>query len=53
MLKDGKQTEITTGKARSKGFKPLPNEREVPTPPNNMKNKGFAPNNPNIPKDAR
>jgi hypothetical protein len=53
MLKDGKQTEITTKQARSKGFKPVPNEYEVPTPPNNMKNKGFSPNNPNIPKDAR
>ena len=53
MLKDGKQTEITTKQARSKGFKPVPNDYEVPTPPNNMKNKGFSPNNPNIPKDAR
>lgn len=52
MLKDGKNTEITTGQARSKGFKPATNEQEVPTPPNNMKNKGFSPNNPNIPKDA-
>ena len=53
MLKDGKETEISTTKARSKGFRAPVNEDEVAITPNKMKNKGFSPNNPNIPKDAR
>lgn len=53
MLKDGKETEISTTKARGKGFRAPVNEKEVPITPNKMKNKGFSPNNPNIPKDAR
>ena len=52
-LKDGKQTEISTRQARSKGFVAPVNDPEVPITPNKMKNKGFHPNNPNIPKDAR
>jgi len=53
MLKDGKETEISTTKARGKGFRAPVNEDEVAIIPNKMKNKGFSPNNPNIPKDAR
>lgn len=53
MLKDGKETEISTRQARSKGFQAPVNDPEVPITPNKMKNKGFHPNNPNIPKDAR
>jgi hypothetical protein len=53
MLKDGKETEISTTKARGKGFRAPVNPDEVAITPNKMKNKGFSPNNPNIPKDAR
>jgi hypothetical protein len=53
MLKDGTQTEITTGKARSKGFKAPINDQKVPVAPNDMPLKGYSPNNPNLPKDVR
>ncbi len=53
MLKDGKQTEITTGKARSKGFVAPVNDQKVPVAPNDMPLKGYSPNNPNLPKDVR
>ena len=52
-IKDGDKSEITTTQARSKGFKTKPNEQEVPVAPNDMPRKGFSPNNPNLPKDAR
>jgi len=52
-LKDGDKSEISTTQARSKGFKPEVNEQEVPVAPNDMPRKGFSPNNPNLPKDAR
>jgi len=52
MLKDGKQTEITTGKARSKGFVAPVNDQKVPVAPNDMPRKGFSPRNTNLPKDA-
>ena len=53
MLKDGVQSEITTGQARSKGFKAPVNEQKVPVAPNDMPLKGFSPNNNNLPKDVR
>jgi len=53
MLKDGVQNEITTGQARSKGFKAPVNEQKVPVAPNDMPLKGFSPNNNNLPKDVR
>jgi hypothetical protein len=53
MLKDGVQDEITTGQARSKGFKAPVNEQKVPVAPNDMPLKGFSPNNNNLPKDVR
>jgi len=53
MLKDGKQTEITSTKARSKGFVAPVNDQKVPVAPNDMPLKGFSPNNPKRPKDAR
>jgi len=34
-------TIITTTKARSKGFRPVPNEQEVPVAPIDMPNKGY------------
>ena len=43
---------ITRKKARKFGYNPV-NAREVTIKPNDMPNKGFHPNNPNIPKDAR
>ena len=52
-LKDGDKSEISTTQARSKGFKPEVNEQQVPVAPNDMPRKGFSPNNPNLPKDAR
>ena len=52
-IKDGDKSEITTTKARSKGFVAEPNEQEVPVAPNDMPLKGFSPNNPNLPKDVR
>jgi len=52
MLKDGKETEITTGKARSKGFVAPKNPQKVPVAPNDMPRKGFSPRNKNLPKDA-
>ena len=39
-IKDGKQTEITTGQARSKGFKAPKNAQKVPVAPKDMKYKG-------------
>ena len=53
MLKDGKQTEITSTKAKSKGFKAPINDQKVPVAPNDMPLKGFSPRNTNLPKDAR
>ena len=53
MLKDGKQTEITSTKARSKGFVAPVNDKKVPVAPNDMHLKGFSPKNKNLPKDAR
>ena len=53
MLKDGKQTEITSTKARSKGFVAPVNDQKVPVAPNDMPLKGFSPKNKNLPKDAR
>jgi len=53
MLKDDKQTEITTGRARSKGFVAPKNPQKVPVAPNDMPRKGFSPRNRNLPKDAR
>ena len=53
MLKDGVQSEITTGQARSKGFKAPVNEQKVPVAPNDMPLKGFSPRNNNLPKDVR
>ena len=52
-LKEGKKSEISTTQARSKGFKPEVNEQQVPVAPKDMPRKGFSPNNPNLPKDAR
>jgi len=52
-LKDGEKSEITTGQAKSKGFVPEVNEQQVPVAPKDMPLKGFSPNNPNLPKDAR
>ena len=43
---------ISTNKARQEGFNPV-NEREVSMKPNDMRHKGFHPNNPNKPADAR
>ena len=42
MLKDGDTTEITTTKAKSKGFKPPVNEQRVPVAPKDMPNEGFV-----------
>ena len=52
-IKDGTQSELTTGQARSKGFRPPANEQQVPVAPNDMPRKGFSPRNRNLPKDAR
>jgi hypothetical protein len=41
-IKDGKKTEITTGQARSKGFKPQVNEQKVSVAPKDMPNEGFV-----------
>ena len=45
-------TTVSTNKARQFGYR-VTNEREVSMKPNDMKHKGFHPNNPNKPKDAR
>jgi hypothetical protein len=41
-VKDGKKTEITTGQARSKGFKAPVNEQKVSVAPRDMENEGFV-----------
>ena len=41
-IKDGKKTEITTGQARSKGFKAPVNEQKVSVAPRDMPNEGFV-----------
>ena len=41
-VKDGKKTEITTGQARSKGFKAPVNEQKVSVAPRDMPNEGFV-----------
>ena len=41
-IKDGKKTEITTGQAKSKGFKPQVNEQKVSVAPKYMPNEGFV-----------
>ena len=41
-IKDGKKTEITTGQAKSKGFKPQVNEQKVSVAPKDMPNQGFV-----------
>ena len=41
-IKDGKKTEITTGQARSKGFKAPVNEQQVSVAPKDMPNQGFV-----------
>lgn len=41
-IKDGKKTEITTGQAKSKGFKPEVNEQKVSVAPKDMPNQGFV-----------
>ena len=41
-IKDGKKTEITTGQAKSKGFKPQVNEQKVSVAPKDMPNEGFV-----------
>ena len=41
-IKDGKKTEITTGQARSKGFKAPVNEQKVSVAPKDMPNEGFV-----------
>ena len=43
---------ISTGKARKFGYNPV-NSKEVAMKPNDMKYKGFSPNNTNRPQDAR
>jgi len=43
---------ISTGKARKFGYNPV-NSKEVAMKPNDMKHKGFSPNNTNRPQDAR
>lgn len=43
---------ISTGKARKFGYNPV-NSKEVSMKPNDMKHKGFSPNNTNLPTDAR
>lgn len=43
---------ISTNKARKFGYRPT-NPKEVAMKPNDMKHKGFSPNNPNLPIDAR
>ena len=47
-----KTSEVSTGKARKFGYR-VTNEKEVAMIPKHMPHKGFSPNNPNIPKDAR
>jgi hypothetical protein len=47
-----KTSQISIAKARSYGYR-VKNEPEVAMMPNVMPNKGFSPNNPNLPKDAR
>lgn len=41
-IKNGKKTEITTGQAKSKGFKPQVNEQKVSVAPKDMPNEGFV-----------
>ena len=41
-VRDGKKTEITTGQARSKGFKAPINEQKVSVAPRDMPNEGFV-----------
>lgn len=41
-IKDGKKSEITTGQARSKGFKAPKNAQKVPVAPKDMKYKGYT-----------
>ena len=47
-----KTSQISIAKARSYGYR-VKNEPEVAMIPNVMPNKGYSPNNPNLPKDAR
>lgn len=51
-VKSPNATTVSTGKARKFGYR-VTNEKEVSMQPNDMKHKGFSPNNPNIPQDAR
>ena len=41
-VKDGVKKEITTGQAKSKGFKPQVNEQKVSVAPKDMQNEGFV-----------
>lgn len=41
-VKDGVKKEITTGQAKSKGFKPQVNEQKVSVAPKDMPNEGFV-----------
>jgi len=41
-IKDGEKSEITTGQARSKGFKAPKNAQKVPVAPKDMKYKGYT-----------
>ena len=41
-IKDGKKSEITTGQAKSKGFKAPKNAQKVPVAPKDMKYKGYT-----------
>lgn len=42
MLKDGRKSTISTGGARSRGFKPPVNPQKVPVAPKDMPNEGFV-----------
>jgi hypothetical protein len=44
---------ISTNQAQNKYKYRVDNPKEVSMKPNDMKHKGFSPNNPNLPKDAR
>ena len=41
-IKDGKKSQITSGQAKSKGFKAPKNAQKVPVAPNDMKYKGYT-----------
>ena len=41
-IKDGKKSQITSGQAKSKGFKAPKNAQKVPVAPKDMKYKGYT-----------